>query len=455
MHKIPNQPRSPYFLLSLGIVLCFSTLLVMHCACAEDESSQLRAEYARLRNVDPTTDDPGSRDAWHELAQRMVAYARQASGRDTTSLSVSVSAAELLMRLWRVEHDDVLAREALNLITPVVTAGEDSPWIGDALILRGDLALALDEGTPIAQNWYKEAVALGGIDAGIAEQRLQGLRNRTFTSLIPAHELEVPVIVPGRGTEPSTVRATVVIDPGHGGDDAGAIGIGEQREKDVTLRVAQLVRERLERDHNLRVVLTRDKDVFVPLARRTALANKQNAALFVSLHNNASPSHGLHGLETYYLDNTEDQASRKLAERENGIVAGGAVDDLSFILSDLIQTGKLADSIRLARILDESIARNVIAKYSDLHSLGVKRAPFFVLVGAHMPCSLVEMFFIDHQVEGRRLASTKFQSEMADALARGIVRFLDGGDPTPRKDTVRTTPKNKPVAKSKGRKLKR
>jgi N-acetylmuramoyl-L-alanine amidase len=217
----------------------------------------------------------------------------------------------------------------------------------------------------------------------------------------------------------------IVLDPGHGGEDGGAASHFGGAEKEITLDIARRVRSILESRYGFRVRLTRHSDQFVPLARRTAMANRNEASVFVSLHVNASVGHNLDGLEVYYLDNTNDEASRKLAERENGVAPGEGLDDLSFMLSDLIQSGKLEDSIVLSRSVEGALKRSVVAPSKGLRSLGVKRAPFFVLVGAHMPCTLVEMFFIDHPSEGRRLAQDGFRDALAFGLADGIRNFLN------------------------------
>jgi N-acetylmuramoyl-L-alanine amidase len=216
-----------------------------------------------------------------------------------------------------------------------------------------------------------------------------------------------------------------VIDPGHGGDDPGAVGFKGVPEKEITLDIARRVESILSGSYGIRVVLTRRDDTFTPLARRTAYANRRNADAFVSLHLNATPSHTLSGLETYYLDNTDDAASRKLAERENALGEGESLDDLSFILSDLIQSGKLEDSVRLSRILDGAVLQKIAGSYPRGRSLGVKKAPFFVLVGAHMPCSLIELFFIDHPADGAKLVDERFRQLLAEGIANGIRRFLD------------------------------
>jgi N-acetylmuramoyl-L-alanine amidase len=215
-----------------------------------------------------------------------------------------------------------------------------------------------------------------------------------------------------------------VLDPGHGGVDFGAVsdlgGIEKEITLDIALRVASILRLR----HHFRVHLTRDDDIFVPLARRTAFANLKQASVFVSLHVNASERHDASGLEAYYLDNTNDEASTKLAERENGVVSGGAIDDLSFMLSDLIQSGKLEDSILLTRGIESGIKRKIGHESNNLRSLGVKKAPFFVLVGAHAPCSLVEMFFVDNPNDAKMLRSERFRALLASGIAEGIVGFI-------------------------------
>jgi N-acetylmuramoyl-L-alanine amidase len=216
----------------------------------------------------------------------------------------------------------------------------------------------------------------------------------------------------------------VVLDPGHGGDDAGAVSAIGGAEKEVTLDIARRVKVLLERRHGIQVRLTRHSDEFVPLARRTAFANRKKADVFLSLHVNASAAHDAEGLEVYYLDTANDEASRKLAERENGVPEGQGIDDLSFMLSDLIQSGKLEDSIVFSRSLDAAMRRSVITSHKGLRSLGVKKAPFFVLVGAHMPCALLEMFFIDHPTEGRKFQEESFRSALALGIADGIKSFL-------------------------------
>src|SRR5580765_5739141 len=220
-------------------------------------------------------------------------------------------------------------------------------------------------------------------------------------------------------------REKIVLDPGHGGSDPGAQGYAV--EKEVTLaisrNVAGLLRERPGAD----VVLTRGHDTTLPLAARTARANAEGADLFVSIHANASPSRRLHGIETYYLNNTNDRGSIRLAAMENGLdlithARRGA--DLRYILSDLVQVGKMEESIALATAVQRGLVAHLSTRYPGVADLGVKRGPFYVLVGAYMPCVLVETSFLTHPAEGRRLATAPYRVAVAEGIYQGIDRFL-------------------------------
>jgi N-acetylmuramoyl-L-alanine amidase len=172
------------------------------------------------------------------------------------------------------------------------------------------------------------------------------------------------------------------------------------------------------------VILTRNDDSFVELKERTAIANAQQADLFISLHLNASPNPEARGIETYYLDNTTDEAANRLAARENA-VARGSVTDIQFILSDMIQNLKLEDSITLANRLQASVVSLVGRTYGEVKDLGVKKALFYVLVGARMPSVLVEMFFVTNKSESRALAKDSYQDALADALFDGIKKYQE------------------------------
>lgn len=216
----------------------------------------------------------------------------------------------------------------------------------------------------------------------------------------------------------------IVLDPGHGGKDPGAIGVNGIAEKDIVLAVAKKLAKRLKADLGIQVVLTREDDTFIPLEDRTAVANAEDADLFISLHVNSSPNPEARGIETYYLDNTTDEASIRLAARENG-TSRKSISDLQFILSDLTQNSKLEDSISLAHRLQSSVVSRMGQKRGVVKDLGVKKALFYVLVGARMPSVLVEMFFITHKIEGRALARRAYQDALVEALVEGIKKYQD------------------------------
>ncbi len=388
-------------------------------------TAAIRSEYTRLRNVDPETDDPVHTEAWEILAQRIREFVARTS-MPTEAPRVRIDGADVNLRLWRAMRKERLLHEAAGLIQPILQSSSRTPEYFEAALAQGDIEVCAARSLKEAARWYREALGGSATISRRAEQRLLGLTLDTFDHFVPAPEIEQPrplQRVRGRRIAPAR---SVVIDPGHGGDDSGAVGERSLLEKDVTLDLGFRLRDTLESKHGIRVILTRSEDVFVPLARRTAIANNSGAKVFVSLHTNASPAHQLHGLETYYLDNADDQASRKLAERENSVPSGGDLDDLSFIVSDLIQSGKIEDSIRLSRVVDDSLQRRVLPAYAEGRSRGVKKAPFFVLVGAHMPCSLLELFFIDHPKDAERLASDGFRDLLAHSLADAIAAFLDG-----------------------------
>ncbi len=227
----------------------------------------------------------------------------------------------------------------------------------------------------------------------------------------------------GRNGKAKTTRIRkIVLDPGHGGKDPGAIGVSGIAEKDIVLALAKRLAKKLRKKMDVEVILTRERDVFVPLEERTAFANARNADLFVSLHINASRNRRLRGIESYYLDNATDEATIRLAARENG-TSRRNISDLQFILSDLTQNSKLEDSIGLAHHLQSSLVSHMGTKHRRVKDLGVKKGLFYVLVGARMPSVLLELFFVTNRSESRALARGSFQNDIVEALYRGIKKY--------------------------------
>jgi len=216
---------------------------------------------------------------------------------------------------------------------------------------------------------------------------------------------------------------TIVIDPGHGGKEVGAIGPGGLMEKDATLAVCRLLAASLEARLKTRVVLTRNDDSVVPLDQRTAIANQYHADLFLSVHMNAAIVKGAHGAETYFLSlDASDKLAEKAAEVENNAAKNAAApassSDLKLILWDLAQQEYLNESSRLAQAVQEEMNR-----ITGIQSRGVKQAPFKVLVGATMPAALVEVAFITNPDEEAKIKSDAFQKTVVEALTTAVARY--------------------------------
>ncbi|MCE9670131.1 N-acetylmuramoyl-L-alanine amidase [Myxococcus stipitatus] len=214
----------------------------------------------------------------------------------------------------------------------------------------------------------------------------------------------------------------VVIDPGHGGHDTGAIGKGGTREKDVALSISLKLASQL-RERGLEVVLTREDDRFIRLEDRAQFANTERGDLFISIHCNAAVSRKLRGIETYTLNTSADRYSIRLAARENASSEKG-ISDLQFILADLATKANTEESSRLADQVQRSLVSGLSAKYSDIKGLGHKEALFYVLLGVKMPAILVETAFLSNAEEEERLKSTRYQDDVATAIAQGVEEFL-------------------------------
>lgn len=217
----------------------------------------------------------------------------------------------------------------------------------------------------------------------------------------------------------------IVIDPGHGGHDPGAVGQSGLQEKDVVLSIGLRLREKLQEELGLDVVMTRSTDVFIPLEERTAIANKVGADLFVSIHANAAPNRNASGIETYYLNLAKTEKVAQLAAKENG-TSLEKVSTLQAILFDLMANYKLNDSAHLAEEVQKALHKTIKRDYPDTRSLGVKQGPFYVLVGATMPSILVETAFISNSNEEAHLKDPSFHTLAADGILDGIRGYIAG-----------------------------
>jgi N-acetylmuramoyl-L-alanine amidase len=220
---------------------------------------------------------------------------------------------------------------------------------------------------------------------------------------------------------------TVVVDAGHGGSDPGAIGPGGLREKDVTLAVALELERRLAA-RGFRVVMTRRGDATVSLEERTALAEGVGGDVFVSIHVNAAPRKQANGIETYYLDRTHERHTLRVAARENG-VPPGALDPLQRAVAGLRVSEVGASSAMLARTVHGELIRGVQGAFGDVANLGVKQGPFHVLFLSSAPSILVEVGFLTHRGEAKRLGSRWYRQVLAEHLARGLAQYRTRSGP--------------------------
>lgn len=215
----------------------------------------------------------------------------------------------------------------------------------------------------------------------------------------------------------------IVIDPGHGGKDPGAMAFG-MKEKDIVLDIAKKLAPILENELHCEVLLTRNEDVFISLEERTAIANTENADLFVSLHINAHPSADVRGLETYYLNLSTNAEAMRVAARENA-TSTHQMSDLQDILSDIMKNSKISESSRLAQQVHNSILSKAGNNgFADIKNLGVKQAPFYVLIGAEMPAILIEIAFISNEDDLRNLQDANFVNMLTQEIASGIRAYV-------------------------------
>lgn len=240
----------------------------------------------------------------------------------------------------------------------------------------------------------------------------------------------------GKGEEATHRKVKIVVDPGHGGHDPGAIGPGKIQEKDVVLAIAKELARRLQERPGYQVKLTRSDDRYISLEERTAVANAFGADLFVSVHANAAPNPTASGVETFYLERSSDRAARRLAGREN---AGGeeALSGIEHVLTDILLASKVRESERLARSVQEGLVSSLQKNYSAVRDLGVKRAPFYVLTGAMMPAVLVETSFLSNPVECQRLCDAAYRDKAAEGLVEGVERFVRGIEEAARAEASR------------------
>ncbi len=234
-------------------------------------------------------------------------------------------------------------------------------------------------------------------------------------------------MAPSKAHEPHA-RPRIVVDPGHGGWDSGAVGCTGTHEADVVLALARRVATGLERELGAEVLLTREDNTFLSLHERAAFANSRDADIFISIHANAAPAPTVWGIETYYLDVASDANAAAVALRENASVHTGvqADDAASRVLSELVVSGTSAMSRKLANEIQGAVVQNLsqLMGPGQTRDLGVKSAMFTVLVSTRMPSILFEASFLTHPDDEMRLRTPAFQRATADSIVQGVRSYL-------------------------------
>lgn len=373
--------------------------------------TDLQSRYLKIRNTDT---DVKLESKWRQLATDFINLA--SSNKITTQKGQSLyNAAIIYEQLYVKLKEDSDLKEAIATLESIPRDLPGDLFADDALLKLGDIHSEFTKDLTAAKRFYTEIIYAykDSEMVPLARSKIQKLSD---------HDKKKESSETQRD---NTALPLVIIDPGHGGEDFGAVGKGGLQEKDVVLDVALKLQAVVREEGIYNVRLTRTSDRFVPLKDRTNFANDFEARLFISLHVNSNPSNKVSGIETYYLDNTDDKSSLRLAERENQFFnESNDLGDLNFILSDLIQNAKLSDSITLANVMQRNLIDGMKTEWGKQINLGVKKAPFYVLVGVHIPCALIELYFINNPADESKLARSEFRSSLANSLNQGIKEYL-------------------------------
>ncbi|MGI6680732.1 MAG: N-acetylmuramoyl-L-alanine amidase [Bdellovibrionota bacterium] len=383
----------------------------------------LESEFLKLRNLDTKVERIKE---WETLARKFEVFFDK-NERLSQSAVAMHNASILYEELYKKTHLEKYLDRAFIVIDKFLKDYKNHYLADDIIVKKGDIYLFLLNDFDKAKKCYEEVVK-NYVDSDmfeLAKARVKLILDRKNSNVLGT----VSEQVKNNGGEDKFTNNNyvIVIDPGHGGEEVGAKNAAGLLEKDITLDIALKLEKILKRNTGFNVFLTRSTDKFLSLGERTEFANEKEADLFLSLHVNASVKRDAYGIETYYLDNTDDKSSRKLAERENKSLTfgNGDIDDLQFMISDLIQSGKQEESIVFANHVQSELIRHLNKKWRGIKDLGVKKAPFYILVGAHMPCVLTEILFIDNYQDAKKLANERFRHDVAHALYVAILKYFN------------------------------
>jgi N-acetylmuramoyl-L-alanine amidase len=285
-------------------------------------------------------------------------------------------------------------------------------------------------GTGIREEGSGDAGSNGGAGAD-ALTPAATKRSKRVKAARNADALPARAAVPTADGETSLVRALglkigrIVIDAGHGGHDSGTLGVDGIEEKDVVLDVALRLGKLLHDRLGSEIIYTRSDDTFIPLETRTAIANKAQADLFLSIHANSSSDESARGVETYYLNFTTSPDALETAARENA-VSDQSIHQLSDLVKKIALKDKIAESREFASDVQQSLYGGLQRGNSGLKDRGVKKAPFVVLIGANMPSILAEISFVTNEKDAKRLREPEYRERVAESLYKGVAKYAGG-----------------------------
>ncbi len=280
------------------------------------------------------------------------------------------------------------------------------------------------EGTEGRGSEVRSEVAVAA--PGRRTRRAKMVKDPDGADAVPAR-----AAAPTADGETSLVRALglkigrIVIDAGHGGHDSGTLGVDGIEEKDVVLDVALRLGRLLHDRLGSEIIYTRSDDTFIPLETRTAIANKAQADLFLSIHANSSSDASARGVETYYLNFTTSPDALETAARENA-VSDQSIHQLSDLVKKIALKNKIAESREFAGDVEQGLYGGLQKGNAGLKDRGVKKAPFVVLIGANMPSVLAEISFVTNAKDARQLQEPEYRERVAESLYRGVSKYEQG-----------------------------
>jgi N-acetylmuramoyl-L-alanine amidase len=300
----------------------------------------------------------------------------------------------------------------------------------------GPVDIGYDVTASSASPTHRDTAAVNGAHGSVpvaadGSKKVKKVKGNASSTALVADATPARAAVPTADGETSLVRALglkigrIVIDAGHGGHDSGTLGADGIQEKDVVLDVALRLGALLHDRLGAEIIYTRSDDTFIPLETRTAIANKAQADLFLSIHANSSPDPSARGVETYYLNFTSDPTALDVAARENA-VSDQSIHQLSDLVKKIALKDKIAESREFASDVEQSLYSGLERGNAGLKDRGVKQAPFVVLIGANMPSILAEISFVTNPKDADQLLEPDYRERVAESLYRGVARYEAG-----------------------------